>query len=116
MSGEVRIIDPASGGEKGQKPAQLGTIDPAALLELARVGGFGASKYATYDYVRGFDWRLSYDAMQRHMLEFWNGEDRDSESGLLHPAHAAWHGLSLVTFVLRGRGQDTRINRFLENL
>jgi hypothetical protein len=110
MSGsavEVRITS-ETGGEKGSKPSQLGTIDPVALLHLGEVSGFGAKKYAAFNYLKGYDWRLSFDAMQRHMLQFWAGEDRDEESGLLHPAHAAWHGLAMTSFVLRGVGEDTR--------
>lgn len=107
MSTEERIVSD-TGGEKGQKASQLGTIDPVALLHLGEVSGFGAKKYASFNYLKGYDWRLSFDAMQRHMLRFWAGEDRDIESGLLHPTHAAWHGLAMTSFVLRDLGSDTR--------
>lgn len=107
MTGEVRIIS-ETGGEKGQKPSQLGAIDPLALLHLGEVAGFGAQKYAAFNYLKGYDWRLSFDAQARHMLAFWSGEDRDPESGLFHPAHAAWHGLAQTSFLLRGLGTDTR--------
>lgn len=104
---EVRITS-ETGGAKGQKAAQLGTLDPVALLHLAEVSGFGAQKYESFNFLRGYDWRLSMDAMSRHMLQFWSGQDRDEESGLLHPAHAAWHGLAMTSFVLREVGTDTR--------
>lgn len=105
--GEIRLVSD-TGGEKGQKPAQLGAIDPRALLVLAEVAGFGCQKYETFNYLRGYDWRLSIDAMTRHALEFWAGEDNDPESGLPHPAHAAWHGLTLTSFLVRDLGTDTR--------
>ena len=113
---EVRVTGPTTGGQRGQKPAQLGALAALALLEVGKVAGFGATKYSTFNFVRGYAWRLSLDANVRHLLEFWNGEDRDPEFGLLHTAHAAWHGLTLTTFLLRSRGTDTRISRFLESL
>ena len=106
-SGEVRITS-ATGGQKGQKPAQLGTVDPIALYELAKVAGMGAEKYEAFNYLKGYDWRLSYDAMQRHSMEFWMGNDMDDESGLCHMAHAAWHALAMVSFLYRNVGDDTR--------
>lgn len=105
---EVRVTS-ETGGAKGQKAAQLGTVDPVALLHLSEVSGYGAQKYGeSFNFLRGYDWRLSFDAMQRHMLAYWSGEDRDLESGLLHPAHAAWHGLAMTSFALRQVGEDTR--------
>lgn len=105
---ETRITDALTGGQKGQKLAALGSIDPVALLELAKVSGYGAQKYARYNYLKGYDWSLSFDALQRHLLEFWSGEDYDKESGRLHVAHAGWHCAALTSFVLRGLGTDDR--------
>ena len=34
----------------------------------------------------------------RHLHAFWTGEETDSESGLPHLAHAAWHCMVLFTF------------------
>jgi hypothetical protein len=108
----IRITDPKSGGQKEQKSAQLSTIDPLSVMEVAKVGGFGASKYARYNYARGYKWSLSYDALQRHLNAWWAGEDDDSESGLSHLAHAAWHCLALLTFIMRKKGTD---DRFVES-
>lgn len=105
---EIRVTDPKTGGQKGQKLARLGAIDPVALLEIAKVAGYGAQKYAAFNYLKGYDWSLSFDAMQRHLLQFWAGEDYDTESGRLHVAHAAWHGGALTSFILRGLGTDDR--------
>lgn len=108
ITGEVRITDPWTGGQKGQKQAQLGALDPQSLMEVAKVAGFGAIKYSRYNFMKGYAWSLSYDALQRHLHAFWDGEDRDPESGHLHLAHAAWHCLTMITFLLRGRGTDDR--------
>ena len=108
MVEETRIIDPLTGGEKGQKDCQIGSLDPKALWEIGLVAGFGNKKYARYNYVKGYSWSLSYDALQRHLMLFWEGEDRDQESGLLHIAHAAWHCLALLTFSIRNKGTNDR--------
>lgn len=104
---EIRTVS-TTGGEKGQKLAQLGAIDAGALLTVAKVAGFGAQKYARYNFMRGYDWSLSWDACQRHLLAFWNGEDDDPESGLSHLGHAAWHCLAMLAFKQRELGTDDR--------
>jgi hypothetical protein len=109
---EVRVVS-ATGGEKGSKDAQLGAVDPLALLELAKVAGFGAKKYDNFNYLRGYDWLLSINAGERHGLQFAAGEDLDPESGLCHAAHAAWNYLALTSFYLRGLGTDNRVSAFL---
>lgn len=106
---ETLVVDPATGGKKGTKLAQLGALDPASVMEVARVAGFGASKYERYNFAKGYRWSLSYDALQRHLHAWWDREETDPESGLPHLAHAAWHCLCLLTFVARGRGTDDRI-------
>lgn len=107
LADEIRVTS-ATGGQKGKKLAQLGSLDPKALLAVAEVSGFGANKYARYNYLKGYDWSLSFDALQRHLLAFWAGQDQDPESGLLHLAHAAWHCLALISFLSRGIGTDDR--------
>lgn len=108
MSDEVRVVDPVTGGEKGSKLCQIGAVDPLAIMKVGEIAGFGCSKYARYNFTKGYRWSLSFDAMMRHMLLFWNRQDNDEESGLPHLAHAAWHCLALLTFSLRKRGTDDR--------
>ena len=106
--GEVRIIDPTTGGQKGSKIEQLGFVDPLALLCLAEVAGKGAVKYDKFNYLKGYDWSLSFNAMMRHALAFWKGDTYDEETGCNHAAMAAWHGLALTSFSERGLGNDDR--------
>lgn len=105
---EERVTDSSTGGQKGKKLTQLGALDPVALIELARVAGMGANKYAAHNYLKGYDWSLSFNQMMRHSLLFWAGEEVDAESGLPHMAHAAWAALALVSFLARGIGTDDR--------
>ena len=110
---EIRVTS-ETGGQKGDKAAKLGAIAPLALLKLAEVAGFGAEKYDAFNYLKGYDWSLSFNAAQRHALAFWNGEDNDPESGLPHPLHFAWHGLCLASFLMRGLGTDDRFKQEVE--
>lgn len=104
---EIRTTSP-TGGQKGRKPLEVGAVDPMARAELGRVAAYGSAKYERGNYLKGYDWSLNIDALHRHMLAFESGEDRDPESGCLHTAHAAWHGLALASFVLRCIGTDDR--------
>jgi hypothetical protein len=105
----LRVVDEKTGGEKDAKQAVLGDLCPRALMEVARVAGFGRAKYARLNYSKGYDWSLSYDALQRHLHAFWDHEDLDPESGRPHLAHAAWHCLCLLCFSLRKLGNDDRM-------
>ncbi len=105
---EQRIVDPVTGGEKGQKEERFDLFPFDALEEVARVYGKGAQKYSDDNWLRGYAWRLSAGALLRHVSRFMCGEDRDPETGCLHLAHAAWHCLTLITFNLRGLGTDDR--------
>lgn len=102
------MVDPQTGGEKGQKDVRLHAAPWEALSELGRVFAYGEQKYDDYNFRKGYRWSLSFDAMQRHAWAFWSGEDRDGESGLHHLAHAAWHCLVLTFYSLTGRGTDDR--------
>jgi len=114
VSDEVRIVDPVTGGEKGQKQARFGGADARALLEEAKVYGFGEEKYARFNYLKGYRWSLSIDALFRHLFAFMDGEDRDPESGLLHTAHVTWHARTLSSFLLRALGTDDRYKPAVE--
>ena len=96
---ETRITNPTTGGQKGQKPEQMSLLPIDALSAVARVYAFGAEKYDRNNWRRGYDWHLSYDAIPRHLMAFWNGEDTDPESGEPHMAHVIFHALTLITFM-----------------
>ena len=85
-----------SGGIKDDsgKP-QIGLIPAVFIWGLARVLTFGAMKY-TRDGVNGeHNWRKGlkysrcFDALQRHLWAWWNGEENDPESGESHLDHAS---------------------------
>jgi len=113
---EIRVTDPKTGGQKGVKPERFDLIPMEALAEVARVFGFGATKYAQHNYLKGYSWNLSLGAMQRHIACWQQGEDTDPESSCNHLAHAAWHCLALIMFQKHGLGTDDRVCTALPNL
>jgi hypothetical protein len=108
MSIETRMTDPNTGAQKGIKLERFDLMPPDALEEIARVYGWGASKYADRNWEKGYNWGWSFAACMRHLWAYWRGEDLDSESGLNHLAHAGWHILTLLTYVIRKIGTDDR--------
>jgi hypothetical protein len=95
-----------TGGQKGKKPERFSLIPVEPLREIARVYAFGAEKYDDDNWRKGYEWSLSYDALQRHITEFWMGEQIDEQSGLHHLAHAAFHLNALMVFSLDRQYED----------
>lgn len=111
--GEERITDPETGGAKGRKPVRMDLIPWEPVWEVARVYGFGDEKYPPDEtgpnYLKGFDWSLSFGAAMRHLTQWASGEDHDPEFGTHHLAHVAWHCFALMMFQWHGRGHDDRL-------
>lgn len=99
-AGEVRVVNPTTGGAKGQKLARFDLIPAGPLYALARHYGVGASKYEDRNWERGYDWSLSFGALMRHAWAFWSGEDMDPESTEPSPHLAAvlFHAMALMEF------------------
>ena len=98
MTDEVRTVNQATGGEKGQKLARFDLVPVLPLTQLAEHYGRGAEKYADRNWERGTDWSLNYAALLRHVTEWWSGENVDSETGSHHLVAVAWHAFALLEF------------------
>lgn len=108
IAGEVRVVDPNTGGEKGSKLARFDLLPYDALHAVSEHFGRGAAKYEARNWERGYTWSLSYAAMQRHLAAWWQGETNDEEFGWSHLRAVVFHALALLTFELRGAGTDDR--------
>lgn len=99
---EERMITSETGGKKGTKLARVDLMPPRAVLEVAEHFGRGAAKYTTPDHdgsrnwEKGYNWSLSYAALMRHALAWWDGEDMDPELQSHHMAAVAFHALVLL--------------------
>lgn len=108
MTDEIRVTDPDTGGQKGQKLERFDLIPWDAITELARHFGRGARKYQDRNWERGYRWSLSYSALIRHLTQWWQGEDLDEETGTNHLIAVAWHALVLWWFQKHHKGTDDR--------
>ena len=105
---EEVIVDPETGGRKARKLARFDLLPAEALWAVAEQFGRGAEKYEDNNWRKGYDWSLSFGAMQRHAWLFWSGEDLDRETHTLHLAAVAFHALALLQFGIDDLGTDDR--------
>ena len=68
------------------------------LSEVNLVLRHGARKYGVCNWCKkeGFVYSRCYNALWRHMLAWWRGEDNDKETGLSHLSHAMCNLLFLM--------------------
>lgn len=105
---EQRITNNKTGGEKGSKEERFELLPWDQLGKLAKHYAAGAEKYAANNWRKGYDWSLSYGALQRHLAAFWSGEEIDEETGSPHLAAAAFHCFALMLFMDEHRDLDDR--------
>lgn len=116
MKEEVRIVNEATGGEKGQKGQRYDLIPWNALDQVAEVYAAGANKYADHNWRLGYDWSLSFASLIRHAKAFWEGESIDEEMGTHHLGAVVFHALALLTFEVEHPELDDRATTTLEAL
>lgn len=88
MGGPVLSYTNDAGSKDDAGKARTDLLPAAALLETAKVMGFGAQKYEPYNW-RGLSCSRLFGAALRHLWAWWRGHDLDEETGLPHLAHAA---------------------------
>lgn len=91
----------ASGGQKYVKPERYSLIPTGPLADLARLYGFGATRYRDRNWENGFEWSKAKDALMRHLELFWSGHDLDDGpggSGLPHITAVAFWAFALHEF------------------
>jgi len=62
----------------------------------------GAEKYVQRNWEKGISYGRVYGALQRHLNEFWKGNNLDPEWDIHHLAHAGCCLLFLLTYEARG--------------
>jgi dATP/dGTP diphosphohydrolase len=70
-----------------------------ALTQIAKVLGYGASKYGRYNYKAGMKWSRIIGAAYRHLGAFNSGEDLDPETQLSHVAHLGCCVIMLLDYI-----------------
>lgn len=78
-----------------------------ALTEVTKVGTYGANKYTDNGWQEVPNGIQRYeDALLRHWAKEKIGEETDSDTGLLHAAHAAWNALARLDLLLREKEKE----------
>jgi hypothetical protein len=81
--------NPTEGRKFDGGKLEYSLIRPLALQEMVKVLTFGAQKYERGNWMFVDDAKRRYfDAMQRHVWAWKQGEQIDPESGIHHLAHA----------------------------
>lgn len=69
----------------GIAKASLSTVPANVLMELGVAMTEGASKYGRHNYrASGIKASVYYDALMRHSMAWWEGQDIDPDSGINH--------------------------------
>lgn len=92
---EVRRTS-STGGQKGEKPEDYSLIPREPLAAVARLMKKGAKKYAAHNWRKGYPLSQSYNAAQRHLQTWWDGEDNDPEMNESHLAAVIFHCMVMM--------------------
>ena len=103
---------PALKYDDNKVPVEL--LPTQALEEIAKVLDFGRKKYESWNWAKGFKWTRLIGAVIRHLYAYQRGEDKDSESGLSHIAHAGCCILFLLQHDISKLGEDDRYKEFIK--
>lgn len=87
---------------------KLSLVPYEAQCEIAKVIEKGSEKRGLHEWREGRDWTKEVDAIQRHLGQWNNGEDKDEETGLSHLAHAGARLMMLITYEATNTGKDDR--------
>jgi len=93
----------------GIKKAPLSTLSCPVLFEMGLGMLEGARKYGRHNYrAMGVSATVYYDAALRHVMDWWEGEDVDPDSGLNHITKALTALMVLRDSMLVGNWIDDR--------
>lgn len=101
--------DPEKGGVKFDNgKTRFDLVPTEAVRAVADILTGGAAKYGDRNWEKGMDWSRPYGAALRHLFSWWDGEDRDRDTGKSHLWHAATNLAFLIAYEARGTGKDDR--------
>lgn len=97
--GDIESNNWGSGARFNQDKVPYELI-PLHLLETtARVFGYGAKKYAAWNWAKGMPFSVVIGCLKRHLAAIERGEDIDPESGLPHIGHLMCNALMLQHYM-----------------
>lgn len=113
MDGQPRL----DGHKADRTKPRLGLVSKVFIWAIAKIltdaatkldPVTGKPKYGLHNWRNGLEWSCPYDALQRHLTAWWDGEDIDPDSGMSHLWHASCELMFLVEYEVKGVGKDDR--------
>ena len=106
------LTDDGKGKKYDSGKSMVGTlcrVFPRALLGVGQCIAFGTKKYPKPDNWKLVDGAFTryQDSMMRHYLKFLAGQEKDSETKLLHLKHMVWNALAVLELYLMENEDET---------
>ena len=106
------LTDDGKGKKYDSGKSMVGTlcrVFPRALLGIGQCIEFGTRKYPKPDNWKWVDGPFTryQDSMMRHYLKFLAGQEKDSETNLLHLKHMVWNALAVLELYLMENEDET---------
>ena len=106
------LTDDGKGKKYDSGKSMVGTlcrVFPRALLGVGQCIEFGTHKYPNPDNWKLVDGAFTryQDSMMRHYLKFLAGQEKDSETKLLHLKHMVWNALAVLELYLMENEDET---------
>ena len=83
-------------------------LPPEALEEVVQALTWGVQAHGARNWETGQPWGSRFAKIMRHCWEWMRGVEKDKETGLNPLAHAIVQALFLLTYQIRGIGEDDR--------
>lgn len=106
------LTDDGKGKKYDSGKSMVGTlcrVFPRSLLGIGQCIEFGTHKYPQPDNWKLVDGAFTryQDSMMRHYLKFLAGQEKDSETNLLHLKHMVWNALAILELYLMEHEDET---------
>lgn len=117
--GESEKMVDGGGKRYNSNKLPIELVPTSAMYAMADVLQYGATKYEPNNWRRGMKWSIPYACAMRHLMKWFEGEDRDDESGREHLSHVIANIAMLVEYAKtcpelddRFKGQSRDYNSF----
>lgn len=87
----------------GMKKTRMGLVPTEAIRHTAEAMANGAEKYGAYNWRdENISTSVYYDACLRHLTAWWDGEEKDKDSGASHLGHA----MACIAIIVDGKHHE----------
>lgn len=89
---------PQEGLRYNEGKSRVDLIPAEVLLELGRLYGYGARKYAPNNWRQGLSYTETYGSLCRHLYAWFAGASMDQENNCHHLVSVIWNAMALFYF------------------